>query len=403
MQSRQSTGPGGMVLLGRIRWRVVGVRACVACLAPLSAPAQAAQLDTPFVPADSAIALPVPLASADDAARAPANDVGASVAPMPSFAFYYGAHVPVTALSSFDSVVVEPDSDFDPRAADTSHTAWLAYVSLGEVSAARTYFKDIPRAWLRGENRAWRSAVVDQAVPQWPAFYVEHVIAPLWDKGFRGFFLDTLDSYQIVAKTDDERARQRDGIVAVIDAIKARYPGARLILNRGFELLPRVHEHVYAVAFESLYRGWNQSQQRYTEVTQDDRAWLMAQVAAVKAYGLPVVSIDYCPPADGACARETVERIRAAGVIPYVTGPALDSVGVGAAGERLRAGAFAQRRATRAERSPAFGVPLAAPRSGHTLVAGGTAAQAGRDVMGGAGAHAAGPGQRVHGEADCAI
>jgi len=402
MQSRQSTGPGGMVLLGRIMWRVVGVRACVACLAPLSAPAQAAQLDTPLVPADSAIALPVPFASAD-AARASANGLGANVASMPSFAFYYGAHVPVTALSSFDSVVVEPDSDFDPHAADTSHTAWLAYVSVGEVSASRAYFKDIPRAWLRGENRAWRSAVVDQAAPQWPAFYVEHVIAPLWDKGFRGFFLDTLDSYQIVAKTDADRARQRDGVVAVIDAIKARYPAARLILNRGFELLPRVHEHVYAVAFESLYRGWNQAQQRYTEVTQDDRAWLMVQVAAVKAYGLPVVSIDYCPPDDGACARETAERIRAAGVIPYVTGPALDSVGVGAAGERLRAVAAAQRRTTRAECPSTFGVVPAAPHGGRTAAVGGTAAQAARDVIGGGGAHAAGPGQRVHGEADRAI
>ncbi|KVC82789.1 hypothetical protein WI74_05970 [Burkholderia ubonensis] len=344
-----------MVMLGRIRRRLVGARTLIACLAPLSASAQAASLDTASLPADSAATFAAPLATADAGeARA-----GAAVAPLPTFAFFYGAHVPVIALSSFDSVVVEPDSDFDPGAADTSRTTWLAYVSVGEVTIARRYFKDIPKAWLRGENRAWGSAVVDQSMPKWPAFYVEHVIAPLWARGFRGFFLDTLDSYQIIAKTDAERARQQAGVVAVIDAIKARFPSARLILNRGFELLPRVHASVYAVAFESLYRGWSQAQRRYTEVTPADRAWLMLQVGAAKAYGLPVVSIDYCPPADDACARDTAARIRAAGVIPYVTGPALDVVGVGAFAQGLRASALAAREAVRAERRDA--APAAGP------------------------------------------
>ncbi|RQQ41800.1 hypothetical protein DF121_23365 [Burkholderia stagnalis] len=376
-------------MLGRIRRRLVGVRALVACLAPLSASAQAASLDTVPLPADSATAIAAPRA-ADDAGQARSGEPRASaaaaavaaVAPQPAFAFFYGAHVPVAALSTFDSVVVEPDSDFDPRAADTPHTAWLAYVSVGEVTTARAYYKDIPKAWLHGENRAWGSAVVDQAAPKWPAFYVEHVIAPLWARGFRGFFLDTLDSYQIVAKTDAERARQQAGIVAVIDAIKARFPSARLMLNRGFELLPRVHASVYAVAFESLYRGWNQAQQRYTEVTPADRAWLMLQVDAAKAYGLPVVSIDYCPPADDVCARDTAARIRAAGVIPYVTGPALDVVGIGALAERVRAPARAER------------------RDGSRSAQG---AQVPRDAQGWSGAHAAGPVQFVHVEADRAI
>ncbi|MGT2493987.1 hypothetical protein ACU4GD_34545 [Cupriavidus basilensis] len=56
-------------------------------------------------------------------------------------------------------------------------------------------------------------------------------------------------------------------MVAVIRAIKARYPDARLIFNRGFEILPQVSQLAYAVAFESLYRGWDQAGKRYTEVS----------------------------------------------------------------------------------------------------------------------------------------
>lgn len=396
-----------MVMLGRIRRHVIGVRALVACLAPLSASAQAASADTAPLPADSAAARATPLA-ASDAGAAPAvraDTLQASAALLPTFAFFYGAHVPVAELATFGSVVVDPDSDFDPHAAAAPHTAWLAYVSVGEVTTARAYFKDIPRAWLRGENRAWGSVIVDQAAPQWPAFYVERVIAPLWARGFRGFFLDTLDSYQIVAKTDSERARQQAGIVAVIDAIKARYPSARLMLNRGFELLPRVHANVYAIAFESLYRGWNQAQRRYTEVPQADRTWLMLQVDAAKAYGLPVVAIDYCPPDDAVCVRDTAARIRAAGVIPYVTGPALDVVGVGAMAGRRCAMACAEREGAPAGHARAMvsACMPSMPHAGRAPAAEPAGAFVRRDAPGEAGARATDPVQFVHVEGDRAI
>lgn len=338
MQSLQLTGPGGMVLRAGRR-RVTSVVVCCAFIASftlLSSDVLGAPLDAVTVTTPSSTTSRTPLheqgnALPDSSMKSPIDVSNASTASHArNFAFYYGTHVPVPELSAFDTVVVEPGSGFDPKAVDTPHTAWLAYVSVGEVTQARAYFKEIPKDWLRGENKAWGSVIVDQAVPQWPEFFVDRVIAPLWARGFRGFFLDTLDSYQLEAKTDSERARQQAGIVAVVKTIKSRYPSARLILNRGFELLPQVHDLVYAVAFESLYRSWNQAQQRYEEVTPADREWLLAQVKATKAYGLPVVSIDYCPPADAQCARETSAKIRALDVIPYVTGPALDVVGVGA-------------------------------------------------------------------------
>ncbi|WP_236572465.1 bifunctional glycoside hydrolase 114/ polysaccharide deacetylase family protein [Burkholderia sp. 8Y] len=257
-----------------------------------------------------------------------------SPTPQPSIALFYGAPVPVGQLASFDNVVVEPDSGFDPAAhvPDSGQAKWLAYVSVGEVTPSRAYFKDMPAAWLKGSNAAWASRIIDQTAPGWPQFFVEHVIAPLWDKGYRGFFLDTLDSYQTIAATDDERARQQAGLVAVIRALKSRYPDARLIFNRGFELMPEVHDLAYAVAFESLYRGWNQAKKRYVAVPQADREWLLAQARTLRErYGLPVLSIDYCAPADRACTNDAIRKISAQGIIPYVTDGALQTVGTGPA------------------------------------------------------------------------
>lgn len=269
------------------------------------------------------------MALAQQTAGASGSTPSASIS-APNIAWYYGDKPPVGQLRAFDAVVVEPDHGFDPSQLKTPSTQWFAYVSLGEVTPERGWFKALPKAWLLGDNAAWASRLVDQAQPDWPAFYVEHVIKPLWDKGYRGFFLDTLDSYQLVAKDDASRAAQEAGMVRVIRAVKARYPEARLIFNRGFEILPQVHDQAYAVAFESLYRGWDQGAKQYKEVNDADRAWLMGQARKIRdEYHLPVISIDYCPPADRACARETAKRIKAQGLIPYVTDPALSTIGVG--------------------------------------------------------------------------
>ena len=280
-----------------------------------------------------ALTLALSLGAAGAAAAQPASGAAAAAPPMPpkpSIALHYGAKPPVDALQAFDIAVVEPDSGFDPRQVATPATAWFAYVSVGEVLEGRPYFKDIPKNWFVGRNDAWNAPVIDQAADGWPAFYVDKVIAPLWARGFRGFFLDTLDSYQLAAKTDAERARQEAGLVRVVRAIKARYPDARLIFNRGFEILPQVHGLAYAVAFESLFRGWNQAQGRYVEVPQADRDWLLAQARPIREqYRLPVVSIDYCPPADRRCARDTARRIRALGITPYVADPGLQTIGIG--------------------------------------------------------------------------
>ncbi|WP_118179758.1 endo alpha-1,4 polygalactosaminidase [Paraburkholderia phosphatilytica] len=245
-------------------------------------------------------------------------------------AFYYGEHVPVDALHGFDTVVVEADSGFDPRAHAASGTHWFAYVSVGEVSPDRDYRRDMPDEWLIGTNTTWASTVIDQAAPGWPAFFAEHVIGPLWARGYRGFFLDTLDSYQLAARTDAARARQQAGLIEVIRTAKARYPGIRFIFNRGFEILPQVHDAVDAVAFESLFGEWDQANQRYDEVSKNDREWLLAQAETIRdRYHLPVISIDYCEPGDDAAARSIVERISAIGITPYVTDGALRSVGLG--------------------------------------------------------------------------
>ncbi|HEX5362576.1 MAG TPA: endo alpha-1,4 polygalactosaminidase, partial [Fluviicoccus sp.] len=257
---------------------------------------------------------------------------GVHAAAPPAVALYYGDKPPLDELRAFDVVVVDPDHrGLDPAAYRRHDSELFAYVSVGEVRPEKPYYRQIPAGWMSGENKAWGSRVLDQSQADWPRFFADRVIAPLWAKGYRGFFFDTLDSYQLVADTPEKRKRQEEGLKAAIREVKQRWPDARLIFNRGFEILPDVHQYVWMVAAESLFKGWDAGNQRFVDVSPPDRDWLLGQLQKVRTdYRLPVLVIDYLPARQRQQARDTARQIRAAGFIPYVTTPNLDLLGVGA-------------------------------------------------------------------------
>ncbi len=248
----------------------------------------------------------------------------------PNIALYYGAHPPWDELRAFDVVVVEPDHGFDPQRLATPSTEIYAYVSVGEVQPSRAYAGDIPPGWLPATNSAFGSRVVDQAQPLWREFFLERMVAPLWARGYRGFFLDTLDSYHLIATTDAARAAQEAGMIALVRELRRRFPGAKLIFNRGFEILREVHGEAFAVAAESLFQRYDHGAKAYREVPAADRAWLIGQLNRVRdEYRLPVLAIDYVAPDDRGLARATAGKISALGYVPWVSVAALDALGLG--------------------------------------------------------------------------
>lgn len=266
-------------------------------------------------------------------------------------AFYYGALPFPQALQAFNTWIIEPEQIKEPGLVMASQSTLFAYVSVGEVQPGRPYFDKFPKAWLKGRNKAWSSQVIDQSTAEWPAFFVDELIAPLWQQGYRNFFLDTLDSYHLIAATPEARHKQERGIIAAIRLLKTRYPDAGLILNRGFEILPEVAPLVRAVAAESLFQGWDNSKQRYVPVNANDRAWLKNQLVRVRdTFHLPVIVIDYAEAGDPA-RHDLAARIEAEGFIPWVSDGALAGMGVGAAAA-----------APVTQAAPAAAIPTTSPR-----------------------------------------
>jgi polysaccharide biosynthesis protein PelA len=133
-----------------------------------------------------------------------------------------------------------------------------------------------------------------------------------------------------VVTEPDGQLLQEKALATLIKRMHQRFSGVKLILNRGFEILPEVGQYVTALAAESLFQSWDPSKQNYTEVTEHDRNWLLEQLKrAQDEYKLQIIVIDYVDPKQRELARKTAKQIADLGFTPWVTNPGIDILGVG--------------------------------------------------------------------------
>jgi uncharacterized protein (TIGR01370 family) len=261
-----------------------------------------------------------------------AGSASAAVDGQPSVAFYYGNDVPVRMLDQFDWAVVEADhlEDGQLHKIEQYGTQAFAYVSLGEAEHWRAG-ADIPSDTLKARNENWNSQAADLTRKEWGDYIVNQRIRPLWQAGYRALFLDTLDSYRLFASDDASVSAQQEALVALIRRIRNEFPGIKLLLNRGFEVLPQVQGDIVGLAAESLYKSWDARTQSYRDVEPADSEYVLNQLRTVRDdYGLPAIAIDYVDPGERDVARDTAQRIADEGIVPWVTNGSLNQVGVGA-------------------------------------------------------------------------
>jgi hypothetical protein len=245
----------------------------------------------------------------------------------PSTAFFYGKDVPPELFAHYDRVVVEPDHfaavPRSPRA------EVIAYVSVGEVHRTRAWHKELPRRLFLGRNDAWGSDVVDTRSAEWRTFLLDRVIEPLWTRGYRGFFLDTLDSYERFAASSRDREVHARQIGAIVAAIKQRHADAKLVLNRGFAVLPHAPK-VDGFVVESLLSTCDPAATACRAVSAAETDALLRRLRDVEQrFRLPITVIDYAPTSDLPGRRSLAKRILDLGFEPWVSTPKLDDVGVG--------------------------------------------------------------------------
>ena len=149
------------------------------------------------------------------------NAVLSVIDPKKSTAVFYGTNLPTEVLSQYSRIIVESGNvkPKELKALKAKGGSVFAYVSIGEVSPTRKWFKNIKKEWILGDNKVWGSKVMDLASSGWQDFLIDSVVTPLWDEGYRGLFLDTMDSFYLFAKDEKQREKQIEALAGLLKKI----------------------------------------------------------------------------------------------------------------------------------------------------------------------------------------
>jgi len=235
---------------------------------------------------------------------------------------YYGDKISYPMVGIHDYIIVQPSHiNTFTHGFKVYKNKMYAYVSLGEIDTDIAEYKDVKKSWIVGENKIWKSKLLDLTNPEYQNFLFTHMIEPQMKRGFKNFFFDTLDSYHLVAKTEKEIQANREALVKIINTFHQKYPNSKLIINRGFRIIDQVHTSVNAVLFESYYNGISGEKQDYDTVSQDNRVWLDKQIAKIKKYNLDIISVEYLPfkKLHTQEAQTIIKNLQDKKIIPYIS------------------------------------------------------------------------------------
>jgi hypothetical protein len=229
----------------------------------------------------------------------------------PATAVFLGEALPAEALHRFQRVIVDPDCWGSPEDLAAAGVEAYARISLGARAPSGTADQ--------------RGAMADPANPDGLRLLLESRMVSLWQQGYRGFFLDGLDGGEPLP----DAGRRDDAMVRFVLAAHERFPGVKLLAQRGLRILPRIAPKLAGLVAGPLFRGWDSERREYVEVPEAERLRrLKALREAREQYRLPVAVVDYLPPSEREAARGLAWRIRRLGFSPWIGNAGLDVLGV---------------------------------------------------------------------------
>ena len=242
------------------------------------------------------------------------------------WAAYYDDALPAEAFEKLDLVVFDR-THYPAFETLKGETIVLAYISIGEVHGDTADQKLLEEQKLILEhNKTWNSYVVDVTAATWRQLVlgkVDDAIA----KGFDGVMLDTADSPLYYARTKaPERLNDvREALISLIKTMRAEHPTLKIMVNRGFVILPQLTEDIDYVLAESIHTNTNVSTGQFWLNPRNTYAEVAKQLHDLGALAprLKIFTLDYWNMDDV----NGLERIyavqRKQGFIPYVTTPDL--------------------------------------------------------------------------------
>jgi len=224
-------------------------------------------------------------------------------------------------VKKFDMAILDPDSH-PPLEEIKDNIILIAYLSVGEAEGYRGYWEEIKdRPWVIGENPFWKeNYYVDVRNKEWQKVILDEVIPGIIEKGFKGIFLDTLDtSSMLEEKYPIEHAGSDRAMIGLILAIRESYPELFLISNNGFSILKDIVPFLDGMLTEDINMMPDFEKGGYKKVPKNESAYKVKILNELKKeYNISVFVIDYAPQGDRRALRECIAESKKLGFKPYI-------------------------------------------------------------------------------------
>lgn len=237
---------------------------------------------------------------------------------------YYGEALPSERFLPYDLIVFDSQKSPALRPLMNRGKTILGYLSVAEAEKYRYDFSRIEKMGaLLGENPDWPGHyIIDIRNREWIKYLIEVKIPEILHKNFDGLMLDTLDSALYLWEKDKVKYAGMDrAAINLIRTIRKHYPYVKIMVNRGFQVLPEIAPYVDMVLAESIMVNFKTDSkepayfdEKITQYYMDIISKAQARNSAVKVY-----SLDYWPPSEGGEVKKIYQAQRARGYIPYVT------------------------------------------------------------------------------------
>jgi polysaccharide biosynthesis protein PelA len=243
---------------------------------------------------------------------------------------FYGLTAAEALLASYDVVVLDPAFQGSISQVAAAGARVCGYLSLGEIRTGAPFIDELDRAALLSENPDWQGTYrVDVRSLSWQSLILDRQIPMLAEQGFTGLMCDTLDTPpHLEHENPSKYGGMREAAIALVNAIRARWPEMTLIMNRGYALLPDVRDKIDALIAESFMTlpNWKTGGFAWVDAQQLEVQLALLKPAMHRRPPLPILSLDYWDPDDPTTIAEIYRRERDLGHHPYVATKCLDQI-----------------------------------------------------------------------------
>lgn len=249
----------------------------------------------------------------------------------PPWMVYYDDTEPLEAFERYDPIIFDAGLHIPIKPLLDQNKTVLGYLNIGEAEERHDWFATV-KSWgiVIADNPEWPGSwSVDIRDPRWSDFLLHQLIPNIVSQGFSGLFLDQVDvSLELENQHPEKYQGMTKAAIALIQNIRKQYQGLKIMLNRGYEILPQVGAHIDFELAETLYSSYDFATNTYYLRSKDEVEWQLKELQRAKSLfpSLIFFSLDYWDPQD----RKMIKRIyaveRGYGMRPYVTSPFLNEI-----------------------------------------------------------------------------